>query len=53
MRWNLKEALGKVSLRGTRIISGITVGMSLLNKSKSKDYTEQRYVNMAETWNER
>ncbi|GAB1403447.1 hypothetical protein MASR1M74_07450 [Lentimicrobium sp.] len=37
---NLKEAVGKVLLRGTRILSGIFAGIRLLNKLKSKDYTD-------------
>ena len=36
----VKEADGKVPPRGTRTVSGTTGGMRLLNKSKSKDYTE-------------
>lgn len=37
---NLKEAVGKVLLRGTRILSGIFAGIRLPNKLKSKDYTD-------------
>ena len=38
--WSLKEVVGKTMPRGTRIISGISDGMRLLNKSKSKDYID-------------
>ncbi len=40
VRWNLKEAGGKIPNRGTRISLGTTDGMSLLNKTKSKNYTD-------------
>ncbi len=39
-RCNLKEAGGKTLPRGTRTSSGISDGMRLLNKLKSKDYTD-------------
>jgi hypothetical protein len=39
-RWNLKEAYGKILPRGTQTTSGITGGMRLHDKSKSKDYTD-------------
>ncbi|GAB1403558.1 hypothetical protein MASR1M74_24080 [Lentimicrobium sp.] len=37
---NLKEAVGKVLLRGTRILSGILAGIRLQYKLKSKDYAD-------------
>jgi hypothetical protein len=40
VRWNLKEAGGKVPTRGTRTLSGISDGMSLQYKTKSKSYTD-------------
>jgi hypothetical protein len=40
VRWNLKEAGGKTLPRGIRTLSGISNGMRLRNKSKSKDYTD-------------
>ena len=55
MSWvtaNLKEALGKVPTRGTRTLSGISDWMSLQTKTKSQNYTENRSVNDAGTWDE-
>ena len=52
MRWNLKEAGGKTLPRGTRISLGIPNRIRLQNKSKSKDYTDVGYVNVAGTWSE-
>jgi hypothetical protein len=49
---NLKEAVGKVLLRGTRILSGILAGIRLPHKLKSKDYAGQRGVYRAERWDE-
>jgi hypothetical protein len=40
VRWNLKEAGGKVPTRGTRTLSGISDGMSLQYKTKSNNYTD-------------
>jgi len=51
-RWNLKEAGGKVPTRGTRIVSGIQSGMSLLNKTKSNKLHGHKDVNVAGTWDE-
>jgi hypothetical protein len=50
---NLKEAGGKVPNRGTRTTSGISIWMSLPNKTKSNDYPEVGGVNVAVTWDER
>ena len=52
MRWNLKEAGGKVPTRGTRTLSGISGGTSLPYKTKSKKLHGHRSVNDAGTWNE-
>ena len=52
VRWNLKEAGGKVPTRGTRTLSGISDRMSLQNKTKSKKLHGDRSVNDAGTWNE-
>ncbi|WP_282434379.1 hypothetical protein [Desulfosporosinus orientis] len=40
MRWNLKEAGGKVPARGTRITSGAKRGVRLQHKLKPKSYTD-------------
>ena len=45
VRWNLKEAGGKVPTRGTRITSGIQSGMSLQNKTKSNKLHGHEDVN--------
>ena len=52
VRWNLKEAGGKVPTRGTRIASGIQSGMSLLYKTKSNKLHRHEDVNAAGTWDE-
>ncbi len=46
------SVMSKVPTRGTRIISGIQSGMSLLNKTKSNKLHGHRGVNTAGTWNE-
>ena len=51
-RWNLKEAGSKALPLGTRTASGISCRMSLLNKTKSKNYTDTADVNDAGAWKE-
>jgi len=43
---------GKVPTRGTRIVSGIQSGISLLNEMKSNKLYRREDVNAAGTWNE-
>ncbi|WP_407305726.1 hypothetical protein [Desulfosporosinus sp. SB140] len=40
MRWNLKEAGGKILTRGTRTASGAKRGVRLHDKLKPKSYTD-------------
>jgi len=51
-RWNLKEAGGKVSTRGTRTVSGIQSGICMHNKTKSNKLQGHEDVNAAGTWDE-
>ena len=52
VRWNLKEAGGKVPTQGTQISSGAGYGMSLLPKTKSNLLHRHTSVNDVGTWNE-
>ena len=52
VRWNLKEAGGKVPTRGTQIGLGIQSGISLLDKTKSNKLHGHEDVNAAGTWDE-
>jgi hypothetical protein len=52
VRWNLKEAGGKIPTRGTRTLSGIGYGMSLQNKTKSNQLHGHTNVNDVGTWKE-
>ncbi|WP_222708724.1 hypothetical protein, partial [Paenibacillus sp. N3.4] len=52
VRWNLKEAGGKIPTRGTRTSSGIDYGMSLPYKTKSNQLHGHTSVNDAGTWKE-
>lgn len=52
VRWNLKEAGGKVPTRGTRIALGIRSGISLHNKTKSNKLHGHEDVDAAGTWDE-
>jgi hypothetical protein len=51
--WNLKEAGGKFPNRGTQIALGISIRMSLPNKTKSNNYPDDGGVDVAVTWDER
>ena len=44
--------MSKVPTRGTRIVSGIQNGISLLNKTKSNKLHGHQDVNTAGTWDE-
>ena len=52
VRWNLKEAGGKIPTQGTRTSLGIGYGMSLLNKTKSNLLHRRTSVDDVGTWNE-
>ena len=52
MRWNLKEASGKIPVGGTRTSSGTSCRTSLQHKTKSNKLSRYNSVNDADRWNE-
>ena len=52
VRWNLKEAGGKVPARGTRTLSGISNGGEFAKQNETLKLHGHRSVNDAGIWNE-
>ena len=51
MRWNLKEAGGKIPVGGTRTLLGTSCRMSLQYKTKSNKLNGCNSINDADIWN--